>query len=267
VALAIAFMTFASGSTAGAEPHAQHRCTSQARATIATSLAKSAQQRRAHLFLEAMVTAQVAGAALADCAKEGISYEGRTPARTAQLAYEAQAQAVDDGTRVGLSMADPVVVTRLERYAVAAYLGVGATAADRSQARREFFISCSLTNGDDACAGLWSFFTRPRAVPPRTAARDTPPRCTNPDVPPRTVVPAKPTLPASIAGTHSGDVAVVVSLDSASRIIRTRVLQSADPALNESALAAARASRFATEIRNCRPIPGDFLFEVTFGLE
>lgn len=60
-------------------------------------------------------------------------------------------------------------------------------------------------------------------------------------------------------------VQVVVSLNERSEIVATRVQSSPDPAFNGPALASVRASKFRTEIRNCKPIAADYIFSVTFG--
>ena len=60
-------------------------------------------------------------------------------------------------------------------------------------------------------------------------------------------------------------VQVVVSLNERSEIVATRIQSSPDPAFNGPALASVRASKFRTEIRNCKPIAADYIFTVTFG--
>jgi len=60
-------------------------------------------------------------------------------------------------------------------------------------------------------------------------------------------------------------VQVVVSLNERSEIVSTRVQSSPSAAYNRAALAAARASKFRTEIRNCNPIAADYIFSVSFG--
>ncbi len=59
-------------------------------------------------------------------------------------------------------------------------------------------------------------------------------------------------------------VQVVVSLNERSEIVATRIQSSPSPAYNAAALAAARASKFRTEIRNCKPIAADYIFSVSF---
>jgi hypothetical protein len=62
-------------------------------------------------------------------------------------------------------------------------------------------------------------------------------------------------------------VLVVVSLNERSEVVGARVQSSPDPAFNDPALAATRASKFRTAIRNCKPISADFIFSVTFTSE
>jgi hypothetical protein len=266
----VTLSVFANAMGASVDAQPEQRCTARARATIAPRIATSEQQRRTGQFVQAVISAQGAGAVLAACAEEGIGYEGRTPARTAQLAYEMQARAVGDGTRAGLPMAtDPTIVAILEQYALDVYHGRGATNADKAQGKREFFISCSMANSDSTCRALWPILAGRGEALPRATVRPRPTprsrRCAIPNSPAKTVFAAKPDWPTDLpAETHHGDVFVVVSLDSTSRIVGTRIMRAADPQLNDSAIAAARASRFVTEIRDCRPIAGDFVFTVTF---
>ena len=63
----------------------------------------------------------------------------------------------------------------------------------------------------------------------------------------------------------SAVVQVVVSLNERSEIVGTRIQSSPDPAYDGPALASVRASKFRTEIRNCKPIAADYIFTVTFG--
>jgi hypothetical protein len=59
-------------------------------------------------------------------------------------------------------------------------------------------------------------------------------------------------------------VQVIVSLNERSEIVATRIQSSPSPAYNAAALAAARGSKFRTEIRNCKPIAADYIFSVSF---
>ncbi|HEY4439263.1 MAG TPA: SIMPL domain-containing protein [Candidatus Elarobacter sp.] len=57
---------------------------------------------------------------------------------------------------------------------------------------------------------------------------------------------------------------VVISLNVASEVVNATIQHSPSAILNSAALAAARSSRFRTEVRNCRPIAADYLYVVTF---
>jgi uncharacterized protein YggE len=61
-----------------------------------------------------------------------------------------------------------------------------------------------------------------------------------------------------------GSVDVVVSLDADSRIVGTRIQRSPSAILNLGAFAAARASSFQTEIKDCRPVASDVIYTVDF---
>jgi uncharacterized protein YggE len=61
-----------------------------------------------------------------------------------------------------------------------------------------------------------------------------------------------------------GSVDVVVSLDADSRVVGTRIQRSPSAILNGSAFAAARASSFQTEIKDCRPVASDVIYTVDF---
>ena len=61
-----------------------------------------------------------------------------------------------------------------------------------------------------------------------------------------------------------GTVQVVISLDEYSRVVGARIQTSPSALLNPAALAAARASTFQAEIRDCRPIAGDYIYSVEF---
>ena len=93
----------------------------------------------------------------------------------------------------------------------------------------------------------------------------TPLSCARPNVAPATLRAAAPDTPtmAQQQGV-TGVVQVVVSLDTQSRIVSTRVQTSPSALLNQAALNAARGSQFRTEIRNCEPIAADYIFSVEF---
>jgi outer membrane biosynthesis protein TonB len=107
----------------------------------------------------------------------------------------------------------------------------------------------------------------PVAPPPTPTPRPTPTplTCARPNVAPATLRAAPPDVPplAQQQGV-AGIVQVVVSLDTQSRIVGTRVLASPSTLLNQAALASARESQFRTEIRNCEPVAADYIFTVDF---
>ncbi len=61
-----------------------------------------------------------------------------------------------------------------------------------------------------------------------------------------------------------GIVQVVVTLDADSNVVGARIQTSPSAVLNEAAIAAARASTFRTEVRDCVPRGGQFIFTVEF---
>ena len=66
----------------------------------------------------------------------------------------------------------------------------------------------------------------------------------------------------------SGRAGVQIDLDKAGNVIDMAIAQSTgDGVLDEAALSAARASKFAPEIRNCAPVAGSYLFVVDFSQE
>ncbi len=86
-----------------------------------------------------------------------------------------------------------------------------------------------------------------------------------PDAPARTIVANEPDMPESAVRAGAfGRVDVLVTLDERSQLIATRIVKSASPLLNESALAAARASTFSTRMHNCRYVPGSYIFVVDY---
>jgi TonB family protein len=95
------------------------------------------------------------------------------------------------------------------------------------------------------------------------ATSPTPVVCARPNVPAQTIRHAEPVLPvAAEALGLQGTVAVVVSLDATGSVTAARVQSSPSGILNEAALAAARASSFRPEIRDCRPVAGDYTYTV-----
>ncbi len=114
-----------------------------------------------------------------------------------------------------------------------------------------------------AAGGLATSPPAPPASTPRPTP--TPLSCARPNVAPATLRAAAPDTPtmAQQQGV-TGVVQVVVSLDTQSRIVGTRVQSSPSALLNQAALSAARESQFRTEIRNCEPIAADYIFSVDF---
>lgn len=89
--------------------------------------------------------------------------------------------------------------------------------------------------------------------------------CARPNVAPSMIRAVEPDMPAeAVRQGLSGDVIVVVSLDAASHIVGTRVQRSDNALLTEAALAAAHQSTYRTRIRDCIPVPSEYLFAVTF---
>jgi len=103
--------------------------------------------------------------------------------------------------------------------------------------------------------------TTPRPTPSPVA-------CARPAVAAATVRAAEPEMPA-LAQQQGirGTVDIVVALDAASRIVEVSVQSSPSKLLDAPALAAARASQFRTEIRDCAPIAARYLFRVDFTAE
>jgi uncharacterized protein len=96
------------------------------------------------------------------------------------------------------------------------------------------------------------------AVPPH-------PVCARPNVAARVVRPVEPDIPALAQQQGiEGTVQVVVSLDENSRVTSASIQTSPSAVLNQAALAAARASSFQAEIRDCRPIAAKYLYTVEF---
>jgi periplasmic protein TonB len=77
---------------------------------------------------------------------------------------------------------------------------------------------------------------------------------------------AEPEAPQVATGMHlTGTTYVQVDLDSSGAVLDARVAKSAGtPILDRAALAAARASVFRPEIRDCVPTSGSYLFLVEF---
>ncbi len=97
---------------------------------------------------------------------------------------------------------------------------------------------------------------------PQTPA---PATCAAPNAEARTIHAVEPYYSADAIAQHvSGDVLVVVTLDDRSQVLWTKLLSSDSPTLDSEAIRAARDSTYAVEVRNCRPVVGEYVFTVSF---
>lgn len=99
------------------------------------------------------------------------------------------------------------------------------------------------------------------------AGDDGPPAgaCIVPDMPANTIFGAPVDMRDVPLQAPRGTVQVVVTLDADSQIVSTAVASAPSVYLIPPALRAARASRFHTVIRDCRPEAGRYIFSVVFG--
>ncbi|HEX3465073.1 MAG TPA: energy transducer TonB [Candidatus Elarobacter sp.] len=107
----------------------------------------------------------------------------------------------------------------------------------------------------------------PATPPPTPTPRPTPTpqSCQRPNVPATTIRAVEPDTPTIAQQQNiSGTVQVIVSLDEQSNIVGTSIQTSPSAVLNNAALAAARQSKFQTEIRDCKPIAARYIFSVEF---
>src|SRR5579884_68944 len=107
----------------------------------------------------------------------------------------------------------------------------------------------------------------PAPAPPTPTPKPTPTpaSCARPNVAATTVHAVEPdTPPMAQQQGITGDVQVIVSLDTNSHITSTKIQSSPSVVLNQAALQAARQSTFQTEIRDCKPIAADYIFTVSF---
>jgi TonB family protein len=89
--------------------------------------------------------------------------------------------------------------------------------------------------------------------------------CAAHDVPPRMVRAVEPETPALAQQQGiTGTVRVRVSLDAGGQPVAVRIQQSPSAILNSSAIAAARLSTYEPALRDCVPVPSDYLFSVSF---
>jgi protein TonB len=92
------------------------------------------------------------------------------------------------------------------------------------------------------------------------------PACSAPDVPAKTLVAQTPEVPEDAqAQGYTGTAKVKVDLDASGNVTGTSIYTSTGSMeLDRAALAAARASRYAPEERNCKTVPGSYLFIIEF---
>ena len=99
--------------------------------------------------------------------------------------------------------------------------------------------------------------------------RPTPPPllCARPNLPAMTIRDVEAELPLEAEHLErNADVLVVITLDAESRLTNARIQSSPSTLLNAAALAAARASTFRTEIRDCRSLAADYLYTASFNM-
>lgn len=89
--------------------------------------------------------------------------------------------------------------------------------------------------------------------------------CAAHDVPPRVVRAVEPdTPPLAQQQGISGTVKLIVSLDVDGTPVTIKVRESPSAILNSSAILAARRSAYQPALRDCVPVPSDYLFTVSF---
>jgi TonB family protein len=89
--------------------------------------------------------------------------------------------------------------------------------------------------------------------------------CVTPNVPAVTLRAAMPQTPPMAAQQGvQGTVQVLVMLDADSNVTSTRISSSTSVMFNAAAIDAVRHSMFRTAMRDCRPIPSEYLFSVRF---
>lgn len=90
------------------------------------------------------------------------------------------------------------------------------------------------------------------------------PACSAPDIPAKTLVTESAERPQDADG-YSGRAKVQVDLDASGNVVGASIYESTGSMeLDRAALAAARASRYAPEERDCKNVSGSYLFIVDF---
>lgn len=110
--------------------------------------------------------------------------------------------------------------------------------------------------------------TLPSAVPSSLPATPSPtpkPSCSSPDVLARAVDTVSPDVPEDAAQGFTGDVQVKVDLNAQGSVIGASIYRSSGFfAYDRAAIQAATSSRYAPEERDCRAVPGSYLFNVEY---
>lgn len=160
-----------------------------------------------------------------------------------------------DGNAVYSSAMNEDLAAIIKRYNALASVEASARRAKNDE-RAKY-----LEGRDAAITTLGRSTPRPRLAPRTVRA----PGCARPNVDAETLHAVEPdTPPTARQQGISGTVQVIVSLDEQSRVTAARIQSSPSAILNDAALAAARASVFRTQVRNCKPIAADFVFSVEF---
>ncbi len=106
--------------------------------------------------------------------------------------------------------------------------------------------------------------TQAPATPSPSPTATPKPACSAPDVPARAIDAITPPAPPDAQGAQ-GQVKVRVDLDAQGNVTGTAPYSSSgNPLLDMAAVRAARGSRYAPEQRDCKNVPGSYLFTVDF---
>lgn len=93
------------------------------------------------------------------------------------------------------------------------------------------------------------------------------PACSAPDVAAKTIVTQPADMPDDAAG-YAGRARVKVDLDASGNVLNASIYESTGSMeLDRAAVAAAQASRYAPEQRDCKNVSGSYLFVVDFGVQ
>jgi protein TonB len=104
----------------------------------------------------------------------------------------------------------------------------------------------------------------PTAGPPVMPTQTPKPACSAPEIPAKTLVTQTAVEPQDADG-YTGQAKVQVDLDASGNVVGTSIYESTGSMeLDRAALAAARASRYAPEERDCKNVAGSYLFIVDF---